>query len=173
MSNSAHIMLIKFKNKWLGCIDLVFDRLKIKSKMKSAQDYLDSAKHDLENSRWSPFVTNVWRATELAALSLLLFTYQGDFSTRQDHEETKKRFKSMCKWSNMPSKFGSHYDEIYKLYKPASYVQKIKGDFKLNKPQAQKFIMIANEMIDYVNRTLERVDQNRKSSGEKIIGFHV
>lgn len=171
MANSAHIMLVKFKSKWLGCIDLVFDRLKIRSKMKSAMDFLASANDDFENNRWSPFVTNIWRATELAALSLLLFTYQGNFSTHQDHEQTKNRFKAICKWNHVPSKFADHYDDVYNSYKHASYVQGIKGDFTLTKPQAQKLAMITNEIINYVNKTLERVDENRKPSGERIIVF--
>lgn len=171
MANSAHIMLVKFKSKWLGCIDLVFDRLKVRSKMRSASDFLDSARDDLENNRWSPFVTNIWRATELAALSLLLFTYQGDFSTHQDHEQTKNRFKAICKGNNVPSKFADHYDNMYQSYKHASYVQGIKGDFTLTKPRAQKLVVITDEIIAYVNKTLERVDQNRKPSGEKIIVF--
>ena len=173
MGDSAHIILIKFNDKWLCSIDLVFDRLRIKSKMKSAQDYLDSAKQDLENKRWSPLVTNIWRATELTALSLLLFIFQGDFSTRQDHEETRKRFKFMCEMDNVPSKFWEHYDGIYRLYKPAGYVQGVKGDFKLDESQAQRFLTTANEMISYVNDTLERIDQNRKSTNERILEFKI
>lgn len=171
MANSAHIMLLKFKNKWLGCIDLVFDRGRIKSKMKSAQEFLDSAGYNLEKEHWSPLVNNVWRATELTVLSILLIRFQGDYSTHQDHNETKSRFKALCKLNNMPSKFWNHYDSIYKLYKSASYVQGITGDFKLDESQARKFLTVAGEMIDYVNTVLEQINQNRMPSGEQIIEF--
>lgn len=169
MSNSAHIMLLKFKHRWLICIDLVFDRSKIKSKMKSAKDFLDNAEHALQEKQWSPFVNNIWRATELFALSLLLFRFQGSFSTHQDHAATKKRFISLCKNKNVPVKFGDHYNRIYSLYKPASYVQGITGDFTISKEKSQEFLTITQEMLDFVNQTLEIIDQNRKPTSEKIM----
>ena len=171
MGDSAHIMLLKFKNKWLCCIDLVFDRLKIKRKMRSAQEFLDSAEHNLEKKQWSPFATSIWRATELAALSLLLIRFQGDFSIHQDHVETRKRFKALCKMKNISSRFGDHFDSIYELYKTAAYAQGIKRDFKLDESQAQEFVATTRELIAYVNQVLEIINQNRKSSGEKIIEF--
>ena len=171
MVNSAHIMLLKFKHRWLACVDLVFDRAKIKSKMRSAKEFLDTAEHALREKQWSPFVSSIWQATELAALSLLLFTFQGDFSTRQDHEETKKRFKSLCKNENVPAKFGNHYDDIYMLRKPAIYCQGINGDFTIKEERAKEFLAAAHEMLSFVNKTLEVIDQNRTPSGEQIMKF--
>ena len=171
MSNSAHIMLLKFKHRWLACIDLVFDRAKIKSKMRSAKEFLDNAEHTLHEKQWSPFVDSIWRVTELAALSLLLFTFQGSFSTHQDHEETKKRFKSLCKNENIPTKFGNHYDDIYMLRNSAVYCQGINGDFKIKEERATEFLATAHEMLSFVNKTLKIIDQNRMPSGEKIMGF--
>ncbi|MCH7590832.1 hypothetical protein IIB34_07330, partial [PVC group bacterium] len=61
MGNSAHIMLLKIKNEWIGAIDLVFDRLKIKTKMSHVKEYLNSAEDNLEGKRWAPFVNDICR----------------------------------------------------------------------------------------------------------------
>jgi len=171
MADSAHIMLLRFRNKWVAGIDLVFDRLKIKTKMKSAKEFLDTADYDLQQKKWSPFVANIWRATELIIQSLLLFRYQGDFSRRQDHVTTKKLFKEFCTNGNVPIKFWDHYDKLYDLYKPASYGTGVKGDFQIKETAANEFLNTALEMLDFVNKTLEAIDNNRKSSNEKIIKF--
>ena len=171
MGNSAHIMLLRYKSKWLAGIDLVFDRLKIKTKMKSARDFLDTADYDLKQKKWAPFVTNTWRATELMVQSFLLFRYQGDFSRNQDHETTKKLFKSFCDHGNAPSKFWNCYDKLFVMYKPASYGTGTKGDFKIEETMARELLDTAFEMLDFVNKTLDAIDKNRKSSNEKTIGF--
>ena len=170
-SDYAHIMLIKFNNQWLGCVDLTFDKLKIKSKMKSAQDFLESAKGDLKYQRWSPFVTNIWRSTELAILSLLLFRFRGSFSTHQDHKKTKKFFEVLCKQKNIPNKFWTHFNYLFNNYKSASYVQGINGDFTIDKQMAQELLTTSEEMLFYVIKILENINQNRKSSGEKTMKF--
>lgn len=171
MGDSAHIMLLRFKNKWLAGIDLVFDRLKIKTKMKSAREFLDTADYDLKQKKWAPFVTNTWRTTELTLQSLLLFRYQGNFSRKQDHETTKKLFKSFCNHGNAPSKFWNCYDKLYGMYKRASYGTGIKGDFKINESTARELLDTSSKMLDFVNQTLEAIDKNRKSSDGKVIGF--
>ncbi|MDH3278786.1 MAG: HEPN domain-containing protein [Nitrosopumilus sp.] len=171
MGDSAHIMLLRFKNKWFAGIDLVFDRLKIKTKMKSAREFLDTADYDLKQKKWAPFVTNTWRATELMVQSFLLFRYQGGFSRKQDHETTKKLFKSFCDHGNAPSTFWDCYDKLSVMYKPASYGTGVKGDFKIKESTAREFLDIASKMLDFVNKTLETIDRNRKSSNEKVIGF--
>ena len=170
MGDAAHIMLLKFNNRWIGCVDLTFDRLKIRQKMGQAQEFLASADDNMKNRRWSPFVVDVWRATELAVQSLLLFRFQGSFSRRQDHEETKKRFKAMCDRKDLPGSFWTHFDSVSQLYKPASYGQK-KGDFPITAEKAQAFLGVAKDMLEYVHRVLDFVDQNRRPSGDKIMAF--
>ena len=168
-SDYAHIMLIKFNGKWLGCIDLTFDRLKIKRKMKSAREFLKSAKHDLKHQYWSPFITSIWRSTELSVQSLLLFRFQGSFSTHQDHNETKKRFKAFYKQTNVPNKFWTHYHYLFRNYKFGSYAQGINKDFAIDEQTAQELLTTSEEMLCYVIKILEMVDQNRKPSGKIAI----
>lgn len=169
MGDAAHIMLLKFNGKWLGCVDLTFDRLKIRQKMGQAREFLASAEDDMRNRRWSPFVVDVWRATELAVQSLLLFRFQGSFSRRQDHEETKKRFKEVCDQCMLGS-FWAHFERVSQLYKPASYGQR-KGDFAITAKDARALLATAKAMVEYVHKVLDFVDQNRMPSGDKTMRF--
>jgi len=171
MGDAAHIMLLKIKNQWIGAMDLVFDRLKIKTKMSQVEEYLNSAEDNLESKRWAPFVNDVWRATELMIQSMLLFRYQGSFSVKQDHATTMKLFKAFCDNGNIPTKFLKHFVNVSELSKPARYGTGIKGKFQLKEDKASEYIITSREMLTLVNNTLEVVDRNRKSSGEKIMKF--
>ena len=169
MGDAAHIMLLKFNNRWIGCVDLTFDRLKIRQKMGQAQEFLASAEDNMKNRRWSPLVVDIWRATELAVQSLLLFRFQGSFSRRQDHEETKKRFKAMCDQRALGS-FWEHFERVSQLYKPASYGQG-KRDFTITAKEARALLATAKAMAGYVHKVLDVVDQNRGPSGDKTMRF--
>ena len=171
MGDSAHIMLVKIKNQWMAAIDLVFDRLKIKIKMNQVQDFLNSAKDNLDDKRWAPFVNDIWRSTELMVQSLLLFRYHGGFSVKQDHATTMKIFKEFCDNGNVSLKFSKHFEELSKLSKPARYGTGIKSKFEIKEVDAKQYLETSLEMLDLVNNTLEIVDRNRKPSSEKIMKF--
>lgn len=172
--DAAHIMLVKFKNKWVGGIDLVFDRLKIKTKMNSAKDFLDTAQSCLEEEKWAPFISNIYRAYELGALSSLLFIYQGNYSTRQDHKETLKRFKGFCKNYHAPSEYSEYFEKISSEIKSANYGTGVVTEhYTFDRPLAEKYLSTGYGLIDFINKILENIDNNRKSSGKNSMEFRL
>ena len=159
-ADCAYIMLIRFRNTWLGCVDFIYNRAVIGERAKAARQFLDTAKYSLENRYWRPFVVNVWRSAELVALCLLLLHFQGPFSTRQKHEETKKRFKELCDGKAVPDGFWEHYNWAYVQYKPASYVQG--SSLALDVSRAEKILETARDMVDFVDGLLEFLDKDRE-----------
>ena len=44
-------------------------------------------------------------------------------------------------------------------------------DFKIKEERAKEFLAVAREMLSFVNKTLEVIDQNRTPSGEQTMKF--
>ena len=170
MPNSAHIMLLKFNSEWLIAMDLIYEKNKINSKMNSARDYLDSAQTNFTKKQWSPFITSIWKANELLALSLLLMHYQGPFSLRQQHNKTRQRFHTLCTTGRLSSEFGNHYDDVYRRQKQGSYSQGISGNYTIEKGVAQNLLDRTNNLFEITKQILEEVDQNRKPINLQIRG---
>ena len=156
--NAAHIMMVKIKNQWYFAADLVYDKEKMRKKFDTAKNFLESAKSNLDKELWSPFIDNLFSATELAAQSVLLLRHYGKYSLKQSHEDTRKYFTAYWQNKNTAIKFVQHYDSLSELRKKARYSQGLHGRrFTLKKEKAKELLGITSDMMEHCTIILENV----------------
>jgi len=67
-SDSGHITLFRFLDKWIVIFDARYNKERIKELIKRSKEYYESAKADLDNNRLRPFYENCWNSAELSAV---------------------------------------------------------------------------------------------------------
>jgi len=160
--NAAHILLVKFKNKWYFAADLIYDREKVRKKFVSSHEFLKSVENNLEKQLWEPFIDNLFSVTELTIQSILLLRHYNEYSRRQSHKKTREIFEGYCKQGNLPMTFLEHYDTLLELRKKGRYQQGVHGKkFSIKKTDAKKYVTLTKQLIAYVESLLKTVDKNR------------
>jgi len=170
--NAAHIMLIKIRSDWYFAVDLIFDREKVKKRFYSADTFLKSSEINLKKKLWSPFVDNLFSATELAIQSSLLLRHYEGYSRRQSHKKTREIFEGYCKTGNAPMTFLEHYVRMFELRKKGRYLTGVHSkQFTIKKTEAKQHVAMTKELIAHTNHLLQIVDYNRRPKPGDYIGF--
>ncbi len=170
--NAAHILLAKLKGKWYFASDLIYSKKRVKNLIVTSEKFLDTATTALEKKNWGPFVDNLFSVNELLVQSILLLRYYQSYSKKQTHDKTSKLFKGFCETGNAPMEFFENFDKLWKLRRPARYLEGTDGDeFVLEREKAKEFIDITIKIFDYINNLIKNIDLKSTPANGRYISL--
>lgn len=157
--NAAHILLAKLKGKWHFASDLIYSKKRVKNLVLTSEKFLDSATIALEKQNWGPFIDNLFSVNELLVQSILLLRYYQEYSKKQSHDKTSTLFKVFCESGNAPIEFFENFDKLWKLRRPARYLEGTNGDeFVLESKKAKEFVDVTIKIFEYVKNLIKNID---------------
>lgn len=149
--DAGHLTMLLFDGKWYMSFDFRYNKAKAKEFVESARDFLDNAKFSYEKEKWRPFIDNMFSATELLVVAQLLPHADSEYSKKQWHQGTEKRYASMVDIGNFKLEYKNTLLELRKLRKQARYHA---AKFVFNKEDAVRYLNILEDMINYTKKTL-------------------
>jgi hypothetical protein len=170
--NAAHIMLVKFQNRWHFAFDLIYNRQKVGNRFDLSKQFLKSAENNMGDRSWGPMVDNLFSATELAAQSIFLLHPHPGFSNHQNHDETRKLFTAYAENGNIDIKYSKHFTKLDELRPKGRYLNSVasKG-FTLEESEAEELVNLTHEMVMQVGKWLQSIDWTRKPKSGHYIAF--
>jgi len=149
--NAGHVTFLRFNNEWHIVFDFRYNKKKAKDTTNAANEFLKSAKMNYEQDLWRSFVDNMYSATELLAVAQLLPHADKDYSKRQWHEGTQKRYTSFVDTGNFKIEYKTTLLELRRLRKSARYLS---NKFTFTRDEAEKYLKILEDMLDYTDKRI-------------------
>jgi uncharacterized protein (UPF0332 family) len=118
-----------------------------------AKQFYQTARNACENSRWSPFIDNLFSSVELSAKSELLLMPDKQFAHRMNHIAIKSKYNGFVKIGNAKSDYARALNHLSELRGKARY---LKSEFVIDSVNAQHLLKVAEDMISYVKLRLEK-----------------
>jgi len=170
--NAAHIMLFKFKDRWLLSCDFFYNKEKNQKKLESAKAFFRAAEICRHENLFGPFVDNLFSASELAIQSILLFQPMGKYARRQTHDNTSKLFENYTSLGNLDMKFWNHYIMLRGLRLKARYLTGLHNrNFKLDIRTLTEMVSNTQELLQYVEKKFKSIDLSSKPMDGEYVGF--
>jgi len=119
IKNSAYIILILFKDKWVIKFDFRYHMEKAKEHIGAAKEFYESAKENLAKKRFRPFYEECWATAELlSSCNFLLIGQRYD-----KHYKNIDNMKSWAELGNVKIEFSEVLEKLYKLRDSARYIK--------------------------------------------------
>jgi len=146
VKNSAYILLILFKDKWVIKFDFRYYKETAKEHVEAAKEFYESSKENLIKKRFRPFYEECWAVAELlSACNFLLICQKYD-----KHDKNIEKMKSWAELGNVKIKFSKVLEELYKLRSSARYMKS--KDFE--KEDHIEIINTLKEMFEFTERLI-------------------
>jgi hypothetical protein len=142
--NYGHLTMILFKNKWLISFDFRINKKLAKEKLEIGRDYLEIAEYSLRKSKLNVFVDNLFSAIELFVTSQLLVSAEEEYSKKQTHRGTSRKYNNYINLGNYKKKFKEVFNDIYGFRDKARYQKG--GEFNLSIKEANEMLKTAKEL---------------------------
>lgn len=146
IKNSAYIILILFKDKWVIKFDFRYYMETAKEHIEAAREFYESAKENLDKKRFRPFYEECWAVAEL--LSACNFLLMGQKYDR--HDRNIKKMKSWAELGNVKIEFSEVLEKLYKLRDSARYIKS--NEFK--KEDAIKVFDTLKDMLEFTEKLI-------------------
>lgn len=149
----AHASMVKFGNHWLLGFDFRYNKRLAREHFKTAKQFYESAKNAHQNKLMTPFVDNLFSCIELLAKSELLLMPDEKFKEKATHKAIQIKYNKFVEIGNANLDFKTALNKLSGLRNSARY---LKSNFRLSQAEAQEYLSIAREMIDYLEPILEK-----------------
>ena len=147
VKNSAYILLILFKDKWVIKFDFRYYMETTKEHIDAAKEFYESAKENLDKKRFRPFYEECWAVAELlSACNFLLIGQKYD-----RHYKNIEKMKSWAELKNVKIEFSEVLEKLYKLRDSSRYIKS--KDFE--KEDALKIIDTLKEMLEFTEKLIK------------------
>lgn len=170
--DAAHIMMLWLRGRWVMACNLVYGRKRVRARFELARQFHKVATSCFHDRLSGPLVDNLFSSTELAIQSRLLLHHYGRFSTRQDHDTTRRIFRKYATAGNIDVKFADHYDHLNDLRTKARYLNGLEGkSFAIDDSEGEALLATTKELLDLIEGLLAKVDLTRKPKAGHYLGF--
>lgn len=149
--NAGHVTFLLFRGQWIMSFDFRYNKEKSRARLETAIQFLSAAKNNHEEGLDRPCVDNMYSAIELLATAQLLLYADKEYSKRQHHAGTEKRYIAMADIGNYKIEYKETLLELKNIRKSARYLAK---DFQFSSAEADRFMKIIEDMTNYTKRML-------------------
>jgi uncharacterized protein (UPF0332 family) len=148
----AHISLVKFGEDWLVSWDARYNKELARKHFETAKQFCISAQNAYDKNLFAPFVDNLFSCIELLAKSELLLISNKQFVQKTTHDGIQIKYNEFVNIGNAKKDFKNSLNKLRNLRDSARY---LKSDLKLFPSDAQRYLSISKEMLDYVENRLK------------------
>jgi hypothetical protein len=149
----AHISVVRIDGSWVFLWDARYNKESARKHLETAKQFYEAAKYSYQNKLWSPFVDNLFSATELLATGELLLLPDEKFVKKHKHKTIKSKYN---KWVNIGNAKPDFKTALNKLSGLRDSFRYLKYESKLSESEAQKYLDTVKEMSDYVELLSKR-----------------
>jgi len=150
--NAGHVTFVKFNEKWNIAFDFRHNKKRADDRLNIAIQFLSSAKMNHEKELWRPFVDNMFSATELLATAQLLLHADKEYTKRQWHEGTERKYTAFVDMGNYKIDYKNTFLELSKLRKSARYRS---DEFRFTKEEATRYLTVLDDMVEFTKKLLK------------------
>src|SRR5436305_47644 len=159
--NAAHITVFYAGDGWLLISDLRFNAERADHHAKVAAEYIDAARHALEAEHLSPFVENLYAATELIAKGTLLSLPHETLLHKPSHSFIEREYSYFTKYGSGDPVYAWLHARLKQLRQAARYMRR---SLDLTAEDAREMLATAERMLDDLRaRTPRRHPADQRS----------
>jgi len=141
--NAGHITIVPRQGHWGLAFDFRRNAAHIGQHIERARQFLDTAAWARQEAKVSPFVDNLFSATELMAKGLLIWMPDEKLLKGKSHGRLHERFNYERKMDNVDARFAKLLNDLADLRRPARYLAR---DLTLSDEQMTEMLAVAEEM---------------------------
>lgn len=149
----AHISMMRVGGHWLLVFDFRYNKGLARTCVEVAKQFFDSARDALEKKRPAPFIDNLFSSIELLAKAELLLIPDPKFKQTATHKGIQLKYGRYVDIGNAKPEFKATLNKLSGLRDSARY---LKSDFNLSDEEGQKYLVIASDMISYLEEQLKK-----------------
>ncbi len=149
--NSAHLTLLRVRDKWIISFDFRYNKKRILEHIEASKEFLESAKDNLSKNRLRPFFEDSFACAELLAKSILLQLPDKKMLYGKDHTSRIDKFKNWASLGNVSQKHSDILERLKKLRSSARYLSS--NEFKKENPR--RVLNILEEMFLFAKKSME------------------
>jgi uncharacterized protein (UPF0332 family) len=141
----GHATLLRIGNSWTMAFDFRYNKALSKKHIEAAQQFYDSAQFSFEQKNWSPFIDNLFSASELLAKAILLSIPDPKFRKKATHQAIQLRYNRFADLGNVKVEYKKTLNKLSGLRDKARY---LKEDFSITEEQAKTYLDTIRNMIE-------------------------
>lgn len=149
--NSAHITLLRFKNKWIIGFDFRYNKKCIKYHIEAAKEFLESAKDNILKNRLRPFFENSFACAELSAKAILLQLPDKTILHGKDHKSRIEKIRNWADLGNVKNEYSTTLSKLNSLRSSARYL----SSTQYKKENTSDIIKTLEEMIMFSENAIK------------------
>ncbi len=143
--NNGHVEMLMLNNQWFLIFDFLYDKALSLKHINAAKQFIEAAEGSLEKEIWSPFIDNLFSATELLAKAKLLGIWSDPkFRINSNHKAVHSRYNQMANMRNVSSEYAQTFNKLSKLRYLARYVE---GDITMSEEEAIGHLNVIKRML--------------------------
>ncbi len=159
----AHITLIRLGPHWTIGFDFAYNRTLTHSHLKSAAEFLESARLSLAQGLLAPCIDSLFSSVELCAKAILLSLPDAHFREKASHSSIHRKFNRYAELGNIAREYRQTFNRLSALRDQARYH---KTELRIGQDEALK-------LLDTVSRFLQEANKRKPTfriQAEKPMG---
>jgi len=149
----AHISFVNYRGRWLMSFDFRYNKRLARKHLDAARQFYDSARYSYKKGLLSPFIDNLFNCVELLAKAELLLM-QNYLKKKTSHDDIKIKYTRFVDIGNAKPDFKATLNKLSGRRIPARY---LKGNFRVSEQEAEKYLAVAKDMLDYIDSRLVKI----------------
>lgn len=141
----GHATLLQIVGRWTIAFDFRYNKALSTKHIETAEQFYDSAEFSFNQNNWSPFIDNLFSATELLAKSTLLLMPDPKFRKKATHRAIQIRYNRFADIGNVEPIYRETFNKLSGLRDRARY---LKDDISISEYEARRLLDIVKNMIE-------------------------
>lgn len=144
----GHATLVRIGNSWTIAFDFRYNKALSKKHIETAQQFFESAEFSFKKKNWSPFIDNLFSASELLVKAILFSKPDPKFMKKATHAAIQTRYNKFADLGNVKVEYKNTFNKLSGLRDRARY---LKGNFSISEEEASVFLDTIRNMIGDAN----------------------
>lgn len=148
----GHATLVRIADSWTIAFDFRYNKALSKKHIETAKQFYEAAEFSYNHGNWSPFVDNLFSATELIAKCILLSMPDAKFRKKSSHKAIQIRFNRFANLGNVEAVYRETFNKLSGLRDSARY---LKATMSISEEEAKRLLNIVGSMIEDTTRYVD------------------
>lgn len=147
--DSGHVTMMQFRGNWIIHFNFRYYKSRLQYFLRAAEEFLLSARTNKKENLTRPFIDNIFSAIEMMAVCQLYNRAGNKFQKKRSHRLVQRKYNDVTRLGNFKPEYKEVLNKLAGLRDGARY---IKRDFKLSDKDAEEYLSVAEDMMEYTKR---------------------
>jgi hypothetical protein len=153
-ANCGHMTILFIGNRRYLSFDFRYSKAKSRSLIHTARQFYETASDNLSKKYYSPFIDNLYSASELAAMSITLTMLSVESKQLVDHKSVYDGFLKATMYGNVPKNVKRAFNELHHERVQARYLKNRDELYTINERKAQRLHSRTIELIEIAEKMI-------------------